>query len=469
MRNSLLAVFVLFLCGTSTTALAIPSFTRKYHTSCTTCHTAFPKLTPFGEAFRRNNYRWPGDDAEATKYNTLPLGAEANKEVFPNAVWPDSIPEWVPLSMGVIGSAFVAPVSNSGAAAQNAGKPFFSMDNLAAEVHLWAGGTFDNEISYFTEVTLTQGGVSIEHAMLMFNDLLSGALGAHTLNLLVGQNTPNVTSFGIHSSYIVDPWITPVAVAQLFGGNGTFTPGTNELITLELNGVVAGRIDYNFGFSNGTNDTSPFTFHPPNNLYGHVGFKIGGLRLDGEGGGQASSKPWEETALTVDGWVYDSLSYYNNEVGTLWQDQAFTIGGNVRAQWQSLELDVGVFDQHHDHPDSSNADAWALTTFGELSYVVFPWLIPAFRMEYTNVRAPSNPNFIGTGGDGTTSASLLRMLPAVNFLIRPNIRVVLLADIESANSAPPGGWGGAGGFAAPVPGSSVMEFETLQANLLYAF
>ena len=46
----------------SVPAKAIPAFARKYQTSCTTCHTAFPKLNPFGEAFRRNNYRFPGDD-----------------------------------------------------------------------------------------------------------------------------------------------------------------------------------------------------------------------------------------------------------------------------------------------------------------------------------------------------------------------------------------------------------------------
>jgi hypothetical protein len=35
-------------------ARAVPAFARKYKTSCVTCHTIFPKLTPFGEQFRRN-------------------------------------------------------------------------------------------------------------------------------------------------------------------------------------------------------------------------------------------------------------------------------------------------------------------------------------------------------------------------------------------------------------------------------
>jgi hypothetical protein len=470
MRNLLSSALALICLSISTTALAIPSFSRKYHTSCTTCHTAYPKLNPFGEAFRRNNYRFPGDDADAVKYNQLPLGAESNKDVFPSAVWPDAIPEWVPLSVGVIGSAYVA-LPNTAAAQQtgttNPGNAVFNMDTLAAEFHLWAGGTFDNRISYFTEITFaTDGTFSIEHAMLMFNDLLSDALGRHTLNFLMGQNTPNVSSFGIHSSYTVDPWITPVAVAQLFNGNGNFAPGTNELITLELNGVIVHWIDYNFGFSNGTNDTGA-GFYPPNNLYGHIGFKIGGLSLDGETGSTGSSNPWEENAIIVDGWVYQSLSAYNNELGQVWTDSATTYGADVRGQLASAELDVGFFAQHHDHPDSTGADAWSDTLFGELSYVVYPWLIPALRAEYTSVRAPSDPNFTPQTSNGT--ATLLRLIPAVNFLIRPNIRLALLADFEAAQGAPPGGWGGAGGFYGVPQNVYANEWETFSANLLYAF
>ena len=35
---------------------AIPAFARKYKTSCATCHTGYPKLNAFGDAFRRNGY-----------------------------------------------------------------------------------------------------------------------------------------------------------------------------------------------------------------------------------------------------------------------------------------------------------------------------------------------------------------------------------------------------------------------------
>lgn len=68
-------------------ASAIPAFARKYGTSCTTCHTIYPKLTPFGEAFRRNGYRFPGTDSDYVKAEPLKMGQDEYKKLFPNAVW----------------------------------------------------------------------------------------------------------------------------------------------------------------------------------------------------------------------------------------------------------------------------------------------------------------------------------------------------------------------------------------------
>src|SRR5450759_4014067 len=60
---------------------AIPSFARKYKTSCSTCHYAFPKLNGFGKAFKNNGYRYPaGQDLEMTKEEPVSLGADAIKK-----------------------------------------------------------------------------------------------------------------------------------------------------------------------------------------------------------------------------------------------------------------------------------------------------------------------------------------------------------------------------------------------------
>ncbi len=58
---------------------AIPAFARKYQTSCQTCHVAFPKLNPFGEAFRLRGYRMPAETEDLIKESPVALGAQAYK------------------------------------------------------------------------------------------------------------------------------------------------------------------------------------------------------------------------------------------------------------------------------------------------------------------------------------------------------------------------------------------------------
>ncbi len=480
-------------------ALAIPVFARKYQTSCTTCHTAWPKLNPFGEAFRRNGFRFPGDDSDERKQGVVRLGVDAYKKVFPNAVWPDSIPDSVPIAFGFIGGANAAMPGTSAAAsspgilANPDGSPktdaagnvehtgFFSLMGLTTEAHIWTGGTFNNSLSWFGEVTFStdpSAPVDIERGYLIFDDILSDAVGQHVFNLLVGKNFPTITSFDNHSSYVVDGYVPEINLAPMVGGNGSFTPGINELDTVELNGTVVGRFDYSIGFNSGTNDYSgtapgapaaiPSVTPPSADAYAHVGFKLGGMRLDGEGGGQASDKPWAETALTVDVFGYHAESYYNNDLGGLLFDASNTGGVAIRGQISSFELDVGAFDQLHSRADSSGVPISAATVWGEASYVVYPWLIPALRYEFTQINAANDPLF----ANGTNPA-LNRILPAVNFLIRPNVRVQLVAEIDQSKDAPPGGWSGAGSALGPEPlaeyATGKPTLETVTANLLYAF
>lgn len=44
-------------------AQAWPAFAERVGQPCATCHQpGFTALAPFGEAFRQENYRWPGED-----------------------------------------------------------------------------------------------------------------------------------------------------------------------------------------------------------------------------------------------------------------------------------------------------------------------------------------------------------------------------------------------------------------------
>ena len=57
-----LGTLLAMMLAESREASAIPAFARKYQTSCSTCHLAYPTLNSFGKAFRAHGYRMPGGD-----------------------------------------------------------------------------------------------------------------------------------------------------------------------------------------------------------------------------------------------------------------------------------------------------------------------------------------------------------------------------------------------------------------------
>jgi hypothetical protein len=457
LRSSFFASLVVVgaIVGAGSTAQAIPAFARRYGTSCQTCHIAFPKLTPFGEAFRRNGYEFPGQDEELAKQDQIPLGQEAYRQMFPNAVWPGVLAATAPFAMSFNGSAVVHPTKSSSAAQADNGA-IVSLQNLVEEAHLYAGGTFSEHIAYYGEVTFSGGGTDIEHAELHFNDL---GLSPHLVNLYVGRGFPSLTSFGGHSSYIADQILPALSVAALYGADpGTTFSTLGEYNLVELNGMSHGRFIYSLGVNDGANiDT-----RTSQNVAAHVGFKVGGMRLDGENATTTGNplKPWEETALTVDVFGTRSASHFANATdATMFQDDlTYVLGGHLRGTVGSLELNSGVFQEWHNHATDTFTGAKALSQYDELSYVVYPWLVPAVRMEYISLLP-----------DGGTRINDVLFTAGVACLIRPNLKLTLTGFIEHSNGAPtPAGWSlGSDGFAAPTAGA-VTEFEQIEIGLAYA-
>jgi hypothetical protein len=70
-----------------------------YGTSCSTCHIDFPKLNDFGKAFKDAGFKFPKDDESLLKIPPVMLGAPANAELWPKAIWPGSIPGQPPIGL----------------------------------------------------------------------------------------------------------------------------------------------------------------------------------------------------------------------------------------------------------------------------------------------------------------------------------------------------------------------------------
>ena len=91
----LMLLLVLLLASQGRT---VPYFSRKYGTSCVTCHEAYPKRNAVGEAFRMRGYRFVDDDTYR-KQEPVEMGDEAYKRLWPKAVLPTTTPAQIPLSL----------------------------------------------------------------------------------------------------------------------------------------------------------------------------------------------------------------------------------------------------------------------------------------------------------------------------------------------------------------------------------
>jgi hypothetical protein len=466
----LLAILAL---AAATPASAIPAFARKYGTSCLTCHTVYPKLTPFGEAFRRNGYLFPGVDSDYVKQETVALGQEANKKTFPNSAWPDSLPISVPISIGVNGQAFWYPDNKASVPRQNNGTAF-NLDDLVREGHLWAGAALDDSVTLWAEITLGSGGVDVEHAQVLLNSL---AGPKHALNLVVGRGFPTLTSFGPHSSYLGDSLLTVAPVTGIYGLSTDPFVLVDNYNGAELTGMLDGRLDWSAGVNAGKNSFSGGLHFNSENAYAHVGAKLGGMRLDGEGseGPKDAMKPWAEDALTLDLFAFHSREYFDvpgASTPTSIGDTSLTLGAALRAQAGSTELDLGAYTQRHQRGTATLDKVTADVEYAELSYVLFPWMVPAVRVERIGLRP--------TGG---TNVSDVHVMPGIAFLLRPNVKAVLVANLEYANGFPVGAngltaWDGGnadwGNFVASpkdptaAPNTKLNEIESVALFLAWA-
>ncbi|MCH8023577.1 MAG: hypothetical protein IIB43_02605 [Candidatus Marinimicrobia bacterium] len=158
------------------------AFARKYKTSCATCHVGFPKLTPFGEAYRMNGFQWPDHgDEENTKEEPVSLGSESYKRVWPRAIWPNEIPGTAPISFRVRqGFQFVSDDESS-----------FAEFTLPA-LQIMSGGTLGEDISFFAGAHLFEHGKpgSIDRMYLKFDNMFDGRLPYNALYLRIGQFVP---------------------------------------------------------------------------------------------------------------------------------------------------------------------------------------------------------------------------------------------------------------------------------------
>lgn len=395
-RHIQIVVIVLAALLAPASALAIPAFARRYHTSCTTCHVLFPKLNAFGVAFRNNGYRIPPNDESFVQVPDLALGAPAWKRVWPNAVWPGGIPALGPIAMRVVNDA----VLNRSDPAQ----VDFVFPN---EFELLAGGTAGDSISYFAELEVVAGKsldddpTRMERMFVQFDHL-----GGTTLaNLVIGRFETRAVPFSRFHRRLIPSDI--LALDFRNPSDGLHLRRAQQGI--EFWGAKSGRdgrggIDYAVGVVNGSGPMKDN--NSAKDVYTRLAYKFGGFGVTG-----SSAKG--ETLGLQDGWRDDSVkigisSYFGKGNFTGGEDRFWRIGGDIDIFVGALNISAVALhgrDQIESIPIAERFTAASL----ELNYVIKPWVIAVFRCE-------------GVWRDD--AANIRRVVPGVAFAIRPNLRIV---------------------------------------------
>jgi len=440
------ATLVLLVGLAGSRADAIPAFARKYQTSCQTCHIAYPKLNPFGEAFRLLGYRMPDETEDMVKEEPVQLGAPGYKRLWPDTVWPSSIPGAMPLSVDTTFTDYSSRAEEDG--------DTHTIKNdfrFPEEIGALAGGTLGETLSFFGEIAFEQEAeeghsgfeIEVEHAQFTFN----GPFGwGPAFNLKVGRFAPEITQAISHGHLLTTGG--PAALLSFqpirahggrevgghHGGGGIALP--HSVDGLEVYGILGHRFLYSGGLANGLGPgEESLDANSAKDVFGRVAYKIGGLPYDGSGY-VPSDKNWREMSLALglfayrgdgDGFVVRQTGHHGDE---LLVDQEFTrVGFDVNLFVRDLNVIAGfargrdslaTFEEHGGEGEHGDVelelegvdDFTYKTWFVQGDYVLMPWLHGAVRYEWLDPASRSAPDF-------------KRIVPNVTALIRANVKAYL--------------------------------------------
>lgn len=363
-------VFILLFSGINE-LFSFPVFTRKYKTSCITCHSPFPKLNSFGEAFRYNGYRFPVNDEDNVKEEPIILGAEAYKRVWPKAVWPSNLP----------GTAPIALRGKTGFTIGNAGDSLLFSEFGKPSLQLIAAGSLTEGISFFIGAHLFEEGEpgSIDRFFIRLNNLFKNFLPEKSLNIRIGQFIPDMVPFASNHRGITNaayafntyaPELGSGFVAGHVHGGGSFGIENFQLGT-EASGIVKSRFRYVAGMVNGNGteeDNNSFR-----DFYGRLSYKLGGMAFDGTFKDEANTD--SETSIALGVFAYKGVKTVNS-----FDVDFHRLGFDANIYLNKLNLVGGFITGSDGNQDNDKYNLF----FTEAYYAFYPWLTGLLRYEQAN-------------------------------------------------------------------------------------
>ncbi len=444
---TLLATLIYGLASTPR-ANAIPAFSRKYQTSCTTCHNNFPELNDFGVAFKKNGFKFPKDDETFVKEPPVLLGAKAQKEAFPKALYPGELPGNLPIAFRY-----------SGFAQYNSKIPlavgFTPRTDLFAPTTftIIGAGSFGPSLSFWIDNDISTNGSGAEgglgdgylkandigHWLHLPKDALNVRFGQFELDLPFSQaRTINLSDYDIYDQASValanpalcefatppspacttnNPFVFGVPQRGIeFGGypnDGSFTwsvafvNGNNDGPALRNSKDVYARVSKTFNMERDASVRQEVLAVGPTGPRDHTSLRLGAFGYYGR------------NALNIGGSLFPNLPTIH--------EPFYRVGGDFRFKYRKFELwGLGMFG--HDTNVVPNGPSDIATSFistrpvtfaggfAEAEYWIYPWLIGLMRYDVVN-----SPTDFAAGLSRYDTRN--RFSPGVQVLVRANIKI----------------------------------------------
>lgn len=379
-------------------ALAIPAFARQYKTECSTCHTIFPDRNPFGEAFRKNSYVWPGKLA-GQKQEEAKLVTEDQKKTAQE--WLVTIPELVPVAFWVQHD-FVYNKDK---------KPQIDLDG-ETEFELFTGGAFRDKAGWWAEYNFAPEG-EVGEAYIQIRKPF-----ALPLNVKTGKFKPQLSLWKPNDSATISEY---GYYGMTLGQTATTTATTSgnpfeigrEQGGVELNSVIGNQVFVATGVM-----TPPEKTRNGPDWYAHAAVRIGGTDYNGNAPEISLEREsvWDNLALTFGTFGYiGSASNVTTDATTLAvlstnADDFYRLGFEGELLYKKLRFRVNGILGKDDDPQGTGASEKSLFLMAQGQYIFMRNVLAAMRFEYQDVEH---------------EGIVRRYIPSVTYAPWQNVRVAL--------------------------------------------
>ncbi|MCZ6779922.1 MAG: hypothetical protein O7F16_13295 [Acidobacteria bacterium] len=424
----LCTVFLLVLVPSVGEVSAVPSYARKYRTSCATCHNVYPQLNAFGRLFLAKGYRMPGLEKRFVRDPQVPLGDPTADRLWPRTIYSSDIPGSSVASFLVKANLNTFPDRDKGAKTE--------FDGIE-EIGLILGGTVGKKWSFFGDIDLFEDGEpgEIGRLFVQWNHSLA-------LNLRTGLFEPRAVPISNHrrlirtTSYLANTF--PVVAAHNFFG---FSPSQKGI---EGFGRIPGFVGKGeFGWAVGVVNGEPGGVFEVLEETESTAELIENLEEAYEERGRFDFNDQKDVYANLDYevWLRGSFTfgayYYRGTTGFLLDaadPDSFLEDGNSFRRWGGRfrwEHERGLFTvlaaaaigkDRLDRPALNRLDTRIYTV--EFQWFPFPWFVPALRFETVDL-----DDEIPMVADRFT-----RYTMEVIFLPQANVKIALGATRSSSDA-----------------------------------